>query len=61
MSDVMKKYGHHLHCSFLPSLKLALCCTIIRFLKAAVAELDGNVDKVKHTHRMRFFERYLMI
>ena len=33
---------------------------IVRFVQDALAELDGNIDNVKHTHQRRTFERYLL-
>ncbi|CAE7768452.1 RFC5 [Symbiodinium sp. CCMP2592] len=34
--------------------------THLKFVQEAVAELDGNMDNVKHTHQRRTFERYLL-
>ncbi|CAE7657458.1 RFC5, partial [Symbiodinium pilosum] len=34
--------------------------THLKFVQDAVAELDGNMDNVKHTHQRRTFERYLL-
>ncbi|CAL1156254.1 unnamed protein product [Cladocopium goreaui] len=34
--------------------------TFLKMVKEAVAELDGNLDNVKHKHQRRTFERYLL-
>ncbi|CAE7276171.1 RFC5 [Symbiodinium natans] len=34
--------------------------THLKFVQDALAELDGNIDNVKHTHQRRTFERYLL-
>ena len=41
-------------------LVLLQFCVGFRFVQEAVAELDGNMDNVKHTHQRRTFERYLL-